>query len=225
VSQRASRFRLTVVNDAVHPCCSLSHFANRFDSRNCGYARFSSIRHMARSKSFESPKTLLPNIPNETSPIHPFPISVPNAFSNHRKTDYFRPRHVIQLPRPPERRGAAAAGIYDFRCQVYDAPEFGALVSTTVTNMAVPVSNGLFALNLDFGASAFNGEARWLHIGVRTNGALNFTAISRRASGSRRLRTRSSAARAGRLLKSWRQPRPFHGHGERSRRPAVRRSP
>jgi hypothetical protein len=76
--------------------------------------------------------------------------------------------------------GQAAAGIYDFRCQVYDASELGTLVSTTVTNSAVPVTNGLFVLNLDFGAAPFSGAERWLHIGVRTNGALNFINLSPR---------------------------------------------
>jgi hypothetical protein len=76
--------------------------------------------------------------------------------------------------------GQTAAGIYDFRCQVYDASELGTLVSTTVTNSAVPVTNGLFVLNLDFGAAPFSGAERWLHIGVRTNGALNFINLSPR---------------------------------------------
>ncbi len=73
--------------------------------------------------------------------------------------------------------GQTASGLYDFRCQIYDAPEFGALVSTTITNSAMPVTNGLFVLNLDFGAAPFNGEARWLAVGVRSNGALNFISV------------------------------------------------
>ena len=36
---------------------------------------------------------------------------------------------------------------------------------------AVPVTNGLFRVALDFGAAAFTGPARWLEIGVRTNGS------------------------------------------------------
>lgn len=66
-----------------------------------------------------------------------------------------------------------ANGLYDFRCQLYSAREFGALVSTTVTNAAVPVTNGLFVINLDFGLDALNGAERWLSIDVRTNNALN----------------------------------------------------
>lgn len=73
--------------------------------------------------------------------------------------------------------GSPAHGLYDFRCQLYDAVEFGALVSSTVTNAAVTVSNGLFVLNLDFGASVFSGQERWLLITMRTNNALNFTAL------------------------------------------------
>lgn len=45
-----------------------------------------------------------------------------------------------------------------------------------------PVSNGLFAVTLDFGASPFNGDARWLQIYVRTNGGLTapYTPLSPR---------------------------------------------
>src|SRR4030095_2700471 len=62
-----------------------------------------------------------------------------------------------------------ANGLYDFRCQLYSAQEFGALVSTTFTNAAVPVTNGLFVINLDFGTDVFNGAGRWLSIDVRPN--------------------------------------------------------
>lgn len=70
-----------------------------------------------------------------------------------------------------------ANGLYDFRCQLYDAQQFGALVSTTVTNAAVPVTNGLFVINLDFGPTVFNGQDRWLVITVRSNNALNFSTL------------------------------------------------
>jgi hypothetical protein len=73
-----------------------------------------------------------------------------------------------------------ANGLYDFRCQLYDAEITGALVSTTVTNTPVRVTNGLFVLNLDFGASVFDGAPRWLSIDVRTNNGLNFDHVSPR---------------------------------------------
>ena len=40
-----------------------------------------------------------------------------------------------------------------------------------MTNSPTLVSNGLFAVTLDFGAGAFTGVDCWLEIGVRTNGA------------------------------------------------------
>src|SRR5262245_9438095 len=73
-----------------------------------------------------------------------------------------------------ETANGPATGLYDFRCQLYNAagpPD--ALVSNTVTNMAVPVTNGLFVLNLDFGPSVFNGQDRWLLITMRTNNPAN----------------------------------------------------
>jgi hypothetical protein len=75
---------------------------------------------------------------------------------------------------------APANGLYDFRCELYDAQQLGTSVSTTVTSAAVPVTNGLFVLNLDFGPAPFNGGDRWLLITVRTNNALNFTTLTPR---------------------------------------------
>src|SRR6202008_3815680 len=40
-----------------------------------------------------------------------------------------------------------------------------------VLTNAVPVSNGLFTVTIDFGAGFFNGSNYWLEVDVRTNGA------------------------------------------------------
>jgi hypothetical protein len=48
----------------------------------------------------------------------------------------------------------------------------------TITNLGVGVTNGVFLVPLDFG-SVFNGAARWLAMGVRSNGnGGTFTALS-----------------------------------------------
>ena len=54
---------------------------------------------------------------------------------------------------------------------LYSAATGGTAVTTPITNN-VAVSNGLFTVNLDFGAGAFNGSARWLDIAV-SNGVTN----------------------------------------------------
>jgi hypothetical protein len=52
-----------------------------------------------------------------------------------------------------------------------DAATNGNYLVAPLTNAPALVSNGLFTVMLDFGASVFNGSARWLEIGVRTNGS------------------------------------------------------
>jgi len=71
-----------------------------------------------------------------------------------------------------------AGGSYDLKFAVYDtnAPA-GILIAGPVTNAAVAVSNGLFAVTLDFGAGVFTGPDRWLELAVRTNGAGVFTTL------------------------------------------------
>jgi hypothetical protein len=64
--------------------------------------------------------------------------------------------------------GGAATGKYDLRCALYDAVTNGNLASLTQTNLAVPVTNGLFTLTLDFGA-VFTGTNYYLALDVRTN--------------------------------------------------------
>jgi hypothetical protein len=72
-------------------------------------------------------------------------------------------------------------GSYDFRCVLFDGPTNVFQFGNIVTNASVIVTNGLFALNIDFGEGVFTGEPRWLEIGVRTNGDSNiFTTLTPR---------------------------------------------
>jgi len=74
-----------------------------------------------------------------------------------------------------------ANGIYDLRLTLYDAATNGSVVAGPLTNAAVAVSNGLFTTALDFGSGVFDGNARWLELGVRSNGsAADFTTLSPR---------------------------------------------
>ena len=63
--------------------------------------------------------------------------------------------------------GVAANGSYDFRFTLYNALSGGAQVGSLVTLGDVPVSDGYFTVQLDFGAGAFGSEARWLEVAVR----------------------------------------------------------
>jgi hypothetical protein len=67
--------------------------------------------------------------------------------------------------------GSPAHGNYDFQFLVYDSTTNGNLIAGPVTNLATPVTNGLFTTTMDFGAGVFSGSARWLQIAVRTNGS------------------------------------------------------
>lgn len=61
--------------------------------------------------------------------------------------------------------GAPADGMYEFQVRLLNGTN--AQIGTTQLLMADVVEGG-FVLNLDFGASAFNGSARFLEIGVRS---------------------------------------------------------
>ena len=65
----------------------------------------------------------------------------------------------------------AAKGTFDLKFTLYDALDYGNVVGTPLTNPAVAISDGLFSVVLDFGSDAFPGAARWLEMGVRSNGS------------------------------------------------------
>ena len=66
-----------------------------------------------------------------------------------------------------------ANGSYDLRFTIYDSPGGGLIVGGPLTNSPTAVSNGIFTVTLGPGAGVFTGPARWLEIGVRTNGSAN----------------------------------------------------
>ena len=76
--------------------------------------------------------------------------------------------------------GNPRAGYYDITFSLYDAALEGAQIGPTLSNTFVIGSNGVFMATLDFGLIAFNGEARWLELAVRTNGNGAFTLLSPR---------------------------------------------
>ena len=64
--------------------------------------------------------------------------------------------------------GTNANGAYTMIFKLYDAISGGNKIGSTITT-STTLANGLFSVNLDFGAGAFDGSARWLDITV-TNG-------------------------------------------------------
>lgn len=78
----------------------------------------------------------------------------------------------------------AAAGTYDFQFAVYDAASGGTQQPQpspiTVTRTGVPVTNGVFTVQLDFGSSAFPGADRFLAISVKKPADADYTALTPR---------------------------------------------
>ena len=71
------------------------------------------------------------------------------------------------------------SGLYDFSFTLWDAASGPNQLGSAWNTNAVPVTNGLFAVTLDFG-NAFDGNARWLAVSVKTNAASSFSALTPR---------------------------------------------
>src|ERR1044071_5871779 len=70
--------------------------------------------------------------------------------------------------------GTPASGIYDLRFTIYDSTNTpGVVIAGPLTNSSTSIAGGLFTVMLDFGAGVFDGNPRWLEIGVRTNGSIS----------------------------------------------------
>src|ERR1035441_10542686 len=75
--------------------------------------------------------------------------------------------------------GSPASGTYNLTFSLYNASSGGSQVGGTITNTGVSITNGLFTVILEFG-DPFDGTPHWLQIGVRTKGAILFSALSPR---------------------------------------------
>ncbi len=64
--------------------------------------------------------------------------------------------------------------------RLYDHATNGSVVGSAITT-TVPISDGLFTAGLDFGADAFDGNARWLGIRVNCPGDAGYTDLDRQA--------------------------------------------
>ncbi|MBK8271270.1 MAG: hypothetical protein IPK83_24310 [Planctomycetes bacterium] len=69
----------------------------------------------------------------------------------------------------------------DFQFALFDAATVGSQVGATVAKSNVGISNGAFTVSLDFGTAAFQGDARWLEVSVRSPaGAGGFSTLAPR---------------------------------------------
>jgi predicted secreted protein len=79
--------------------------------------------------------------------------------------------------------GATVNGSCAMTFRLYDAAAAGAQIGSTIT-ATVPVSNSLFTVMLnangEYGANAFNGDARWLQVAVKCTGDSTFTTLTPR---------------------------------------------
>ncbi len=73
----------------------------------------------------------------------------------------------------------AVSGLCNISFGLYDAETNGAQVGLTLVKWAVPVTNGLFVVSLDFG-NVFAGNATWLSISVMPPGTSTWTLLSPR---------------------------------------------
>ena len=76
--------------------------------------------------------------------------------------------------------GSPAAGTYNFTFALFNTNASGVAIAGPVTNSSVNITNGLFTVLIDFGSGAFTGTTNWLQIGVATNGASSFAALTPR---------------------------------------------
>jgi hypothetical protein len=67
-----------------------------------------------------------------------------------------------------------ADGLYDFEFRLFDDPCIGTQQGSTIEVNDLDVIDGYFTAEVDFGSSVFDGNARWLQIGVRPGDSLRY---------------------------------------------------
>lgn len=91
--------------------------------------------------------------------------------------------------------GQGANGTYQFTFRLYDGAASGSQVGSTLIDVPVTVTNGIFSVDLDFGAAAFAGGDRFLDVSVRKAAGDPLVALTpRQKVGSAPYATRASVA-------------------------------
>jgi hypothetical protein len=80
-----------------------------------------------------------------------------------------------------DRDGQPFSGLCNFQFKLWDDPSAGSQVGSTVSQPGLMINDGLFTTQLDFGAGAFNGEARWLEVLVLCGSDSGYTTLGRQA--------------------------------------------
>ena len=92
--------------------------------------------------------------------------------------------------------GAPASGDFQMQFKLFDAESGGVQQGTTLSDLPIAVTNGVFSVQLDFGSTVFMGANRWLEIGVRRNSGESYVTLNPRqqvASSPYAIRTLSAA--------------------------------
>ncbi len=76
--------------------------------------------------------------------------------------------------------GSEVSDTCNFNFALYDAASGGAQVGSTVSKTGIAVANGIFTVDLDFGGSAFTGDARYLDVQVQCSGDASMQQLSPR---------------------------------------------
>lgn len=76
--------------------------------------------------------------------------------------------------------GAPVNATCSFKFTLYDALTAGNQISVPTNLSSIPVTNGYFSAYLDFGSSAYDGNARYLEVGVQCPGDTNMVVLTPR---------------------------------------------
>lgn len=92
-----------------------------------------------------------------------------------------RPRWVVRTYQGQLKlAGSPLNGTADLELTLWDADTDGNPVGSTFVANNVPVVDGVYTADLDFGVVAFNGGAGWLEIAVASPSGSAFTTLSPR---------------------------------------------
>lgn len=69
---------------------------------------------------------------------------------------------------------------YQMQVRLFGSLSGSDQIGSTITNTNVAVNEGVFTVNLDFGAAVFTGEERFLQIAVRRNASESFVTLRAR---------------------------------------------